>query len=150
MPALMPRMAVALLLTLYLGLAVAENSTRAGGYAIHHNAMTTDTLLPSMARRYGIARSGNRGMINISVIEERRGTTGVSVPARVEVTLRRLIGRKERVPMREIRDRDAIYYIGLFGVVAGERVDFDISVIPEGRQRPLRARLTQEFYPSIQ
>ena len=124
----------------------AENSTKADGYTIHHNAMTTDTLLPKIAKTYGITRSGNRGMINISLIKDKEGTMGVSTPAKVEVVIKRLIGRKDKVEMREIREDNAIYYIGIFSVVNGEKISFDISVTPEGSDKTLKASLTQEFF----
>ena len=61
--------------------ALAENSTTAGGFTIHHNAFTTSTLTPEVAKAYGIQRSKFRGMLNVSVIKEKEGTTGTSVPA---------------------------------------------------------------------
>ena len=125
---------------------LAENSTKADGYTIHHNAMTTTTLSPAIAKTYGITRSGNRGMINISLIKDKQGTMGASTQARVEVVLKRLIGRKDKVEMREIIEDNAIYYIGVFSVVNGEKIPFEISVTPKGSVKTLKATLTQEFY----
>ncbi len=126
--------------------ATAENSTRVPGYTIHHNALTTDILDPKVASNYGIKRSKSRAMINISVIKEIPGTTGKPVPARVRVSARNLIGQERQIPVREIRDGDAVYYIGDFPVAHRERLNFLIEVIPEGERLPYRARMTHEFY----
>ncbi len=126
--------------------ALAENVTRVDGYAIHHNALTTDMLAPEVARAYGIQRSSRRGMINISVIRETPDTTGRSVPARVKVTARTLTGQTREMPLREIREADAIYYIADFPVAHREHLIFDVEVVPEGETRPLKARFEQEFF----
>ena len=65
----MKRLLAAGLLALALPVAaLAENSTLVGGYTIHHNAMTTDTLTPQIAQMYDIQRSANRGMISVTVL----------------------------------------------------------------------------------
>ena len=125
---------------------MAENSTKADGYTIHHNAFSTDTLSATVAKAYGIQRSKNRGMINISVIKDKAGTIGTSTAADVTVGIKRLIGRTDPVELKEIREDNAIYYIGVFGVVHGEKVNFDIAVKPEGSGKTLKASLKQEFY----
>lgn len=124
----------------------AEDSTHAEGYNIHHSTLTTDTLAPDIAKAYGITRSPNRGMVNISLIKEKPGTTGTATPAKVEVSLKRLMGQQEEVEMREIREGNAIYYIGVFGVVNGEKVAFDIKVTPEGATEAFKATTSGEFF----
>ena len=124
----------------------AENSTKVDGYAIHHNAITTDTLLPDIAKAYGIVRSRNRAMINISLIKEKKGTTGTPTAANVKATLKRLTGQQQEIPLKEIKEGDAIYYIGVFGIVHGENVRFNIQVTPQGSQNTYQAKLAQQFF----
>jgi hypothetical protein len=124
----------------------AENSTRAGDYVIHHNAFTSTTLSPKMAQLYGISRSGNRGMINISVVKGELGRLGEPVAAEVEAKLKRLTGQESEIPLREVREDGAIYYIGTFPVVHGEFLRFHLSVRPKGSDRFYPASLTQEFF----
>jgi hypothetical protein len=85
--------------------AAAEDSTRAGEFTIHHTAFGADTLSPEVARSYGIQRSKARGLLNVSVVKEKPGTTGTSAPATVDVDIVNLTGQRSRVPMREIKDR---------------------------------------------
>ena len=77
------RLLTALLFMLVTSVASAENSTKDNGYTIHHNAITTDMLTPEIAREYGLIRSRNRAMLNVSVIKQVPGTTGQPVSARL-------------------------------------------------------------------
>jgi len=124
----------------------ADNSTTVGTYTIHHNAFTTETLTPEVAKAYGIQRSKYRGMLNVSVIKEKPGTTGQSVPARVEVKTVELTGQTNRLPMREIKEQDAVYYIGELAVQNEQKVTFAIEVTPEGSDESISMTMDQQFF----
>lgn len=125
---------------------LAENSTRIPGYTIHHNALTTDSLPPQVANAYQIRRSKNRAMLNVSVIKDIPGTTGQPVGAAVRVVAKNLMGQGRDIPMREIREGTAVYYIGDFLVSNHEQLRFEMEVTPEGERHAHTASLTQEFY----
>jgi len=135
--------AVALLSSLPV---MAEHSTQAGQYTIHHNAFTADTLNPDVARAYGFQRSKYRGLLNVSVIKEQAGTTGTSTPAAVDVDIVNLTGQKSRIPMREIKDKDAVYYMGEFPVYNRQTINFEIQVKPQGEAESHSVKMSQEFY----
>jgi hypothetical protein len=127
--------------------ALAENSTSAGGFTIHHNAFTTSTLTPEVAKAYGIRRSKFRGMLNVSVVKEKEGTTGTSVQAAVDVNMLVLTGQQSaRLPMREIKEQDAVYYVGEFPVQNEEKVSFVIEVTPEGSSEMVKINMEQQFF----
>jgi hypothetical protein len=136
-------LAIGLLAPLSAG---ADNSTAADGYVIHHNAFAADTLDPAVAKRYQIQRSKQRGVLNVSLIKEKAGTTGVPTAARVEVSATNQNGQKMRVPMREVREQDATYYIGEFPVQDQETLDFAIEVTPEGTSKGIKASARQQFF----
>jgi hypothetical protein len=125
---------------------LADNSTRIPGYTIHHNALTTDMLPPQIANAYEIRRSKNRAMLNVSVIKEIPGTTGQPVGASVKVVAKNLMGQGRDIPMREIREGEAVYYIGDFLVANREQLRFELEVTPDGERRAHTASLTQEFH----
>lgn len=125
---------------------LAENSTRVPGYVIHHNAFTTDTLAPEVARSYGLQRSKSRGMLNVSVIKEVPGTTGLPVSAKVQVSASNLTGQTREIPMREIHDGNSYYYIGDFRVADQETLSFTLEVTPQGEAKPFPAQLSQQFF----
>lgn len=126
--------------------AAAENSTRIDGYAIHHNALTTDMLNPQVASSYGILRSHNRALVNISIIREQPGTPGTPVAGVVTLTARNLVGQIRELPLREIREDGAIYYLAEFPVANQERLLFSVSARVAGTAQPLRARFEQTFF----
>jgi hypothetical protein len=138
------------LLSLVAGLglapALAENSTKVPGYTIHHNAITTDQLAPDVARSYGIQRSRNRGLLNVSVIKDVPGTTGTAATATVKATSRNLQGLIRELPMREVRDGTAVYYLGEFPVEHQETLSFTVQVRPQGETTSYTAELSQEFF----
>ena len=51
-----------------------------------------------------------------------------------------------RIPMRELREQDAIYYIGEFPVQDQQTLDFAISVTPEGTAKTIEAHMSQQFF----
>jgi hypothetical protein len=108
--------------------------------------LTTDNLTPEVARAYGLQRSKNRGMLNVSVIREVAGTTGTPVSADVVASATNLAGQHRTIPMREIKDGDAIYYIGEFRIADEETLKFTIEVTPSGESSSHMVRLTQQFF----
>ena len=140
--------AFGLVLLLALPLAVtAENSTHTGGYTIHHNALTTDSLPVQVATAYGIQRSKNRALLNVSVIRDAPGgQLGTPVHAQIRAVARNLYGQLRPIEMREVVEGQAIYYIADFPVAHRELLNFEFEIMPEGGRFPLRAHMRQEFY----
>jgi hypothetical protein len=126
--------------------ASADNSTSLDGFTIHHNAFSADTLTPEVATAYGFQRSKYRGLLNVSVIKEAPGTTGTPVPAQIQADILTLTGQKSPLVMREIREGDAIYYIGEYPVQNAQTIDFAIEVTPQGSDKPVRIRMDQQFF----
>jgi len=124
----------------------AENSKDFGDFVIHYNAMATDMIPPEVARKYRITRSQNRGMINITVLKKVLSSPGQPVHARVDVNALNLAGQGRRISMREIREGNAIYYIGEFGVANEETLNFNVRARPQGSQETVEVRFSQDFY----
>lgn len=127
-------------------LASADNATHTGGYTIHHNAFTTDSLPVQVATAYGIQRSKRRGMLNVTVIRDQPGTMGIPVHAQIRAVAKTLYGQIRPIEMREVVEDTAIYYIADFPVAHREMLNFEFEVLPEGGRYPLRASMRQEFF----
>jgi len=135
------------LIALVLALpAAAENSTLVGGYTIHHNALSTDTLTPEIAQAYHIKRSPNRGMISVSVLENRAEGQPKAVPAEIEAVAANLTGQTRNIEVRQVREGNAIYYIGDFPVTNEETLNFTLTVKPEGVKQAYTAHFSQQFF----
>ena len=135
-----------LLLALVFALpALADNSTRAGDITVHHNAVPTTSLTPDVARQYGITRSANRALVNISV---RQGEPGAdrAVQATVKLVATNLNGQRLDLRAREVREGDAVYYLAEARITGNDTLVFDLEVTPEGATAPIKASFRQEFF----
>lgn len=126
--------------------AKAENSIQFGDVTVHYNAFTSDTLSPEVATRYGFVRSKNRAMLNVTVLRDRPEGMPVPVTAEINATATNLNRQLRTVALREIRDREAIYYIGDVRVADGETLNFSVQVKPEGDSQWHRFSFDQKFY----
>lgn len=116
-----------------------------GDYVVHFNALTTDFLSPAVASSYGITRSRNRALINVSVMKKALGVGTEPQRARVTGRSANLRGQTRTLEFREVRDGPAIYYLAEIGVDDGETLDFTIDAAPEGGE-PLSVRFRQQFF----
>lgn len=114
-----------------------------GDHVAHFSAQSTAQLPPEVARAYGIVRSKNRAMLNVSVLK--KGTT-TAVTANVTVRTVNLAGQLKNVTMRKVQEGDAIYYIGETGISNRETLIFNISITPEGATEASDVSFTREFY----
>ena len=134
------------LLVLAAGIARAENFTDVGDYVIHYNALPTDVIAPSVARSYNITRSKSRGMLNVAVLKKLAGTPGMPIPASVSAYSTNLNAQINEFEMREIREQNAIYYIGEFNVRNQETLTFTITVSPEKSTPPRTITFERQFF----
>jgi len=125
--------------------ALADNSTRSGEFVVHHNAVPTTSLTPDIARQYGITRSANRALVNISV---RQGEPGADRAVRAAVTLvaTNLNGQRLDLRAREVREGEAVYYLAEARITGNDTLVFDLAVTPEGASAPIKASFRQEFF----
>ena len=121
----------------------AATSADIGEHTVHFSAQSTDQLPPEVAKAYGIVRSKNRAMLNVSII---RSSDSTPVPGDVSVNTRNLTQQLKNVTMRRIDEQEAIYYIGVTPVANRETLIFDISVKPEGEESASDVRFKRQFY----
>lgn len=114
-----------------------------GDHTVHFSAQSTDQLPPDIAQAYNIVRSKNRAMLNVSVIDD---ATQSPVHATVTVATVNLAGQLKNVVMREVREQEAIYYIGETPIANRETLTFDISITPEGVAQASNVRFQRQFY----
>lgn len=117
-----------------------------GDYVVHFNAIATNQLSPEIARQYAIVRSDNRAMLNVSILRKEAGTTGVPVAGSVSATAVNLTGQHKDMTMREIREGEAVYYIGELPVANEETLVFSIDVTPMNESSRFSVRYMKQFY----
>jgi hypothetical protein len=141
----MKRLLAALCLCSAAAVAHAEIAQKFGPYEVHYNALTTDELLPDVARAYKIERSKTRGMVTMSVLKQNEVGVLAPVPARLTVYVTNLNQQLANVEMREIKEGTAIYYLGEFRVTPPDTLKFTATVEVAGEPRR-ELVFNQKFY----
>ena len=118
-------------------------STDIGDHVVHYSAQLTDQLPRKSALAYDIVRSKKIAMLSVSVLDK---TTKTAAAATVTVKIVNLTGQLKSVTMREIKEQDAIYYIGELPVANRETLIFDISVMPDGSDESSDVRFKRQFF----
>ncbi len=125
----------------------AQQSQDFGQYVVHYNALNTNLIPPQVAQGYGIQRSSNRALLNVTVLKKVMDTPGTPVDAAVTASGKNLTGQIREIEIREVRDSaGAIYYIGQFPVHNMETFNFTVEVGLEGEEEPLVVKFRQQFY----
>lgn len=126
--------------------ATAAQFQKFGDFVVHYSTINTGFLSAKVAREYGIRRSGNRAMLNVSVQKIGENQQQTAVDAAISVSATNLNGQLRSIPVRAIRDGDAIYYIGEFGISDEEMLDFVVGVQTPDSEEVLTVRFREQFF----
>ena len=141
----MKSIVVALLLCCMAPFAHAEKSATFGDVQVHYNAITTDMLQPEVARAYAIERSKTRGLLTVSVLKKNSMGMPVPVAAKLTAYATNLTQQLATIPLREIREGTAVYYLGEFRVAPPDTLKFTLTVDVPGQARH-EIVFSQSFY----
>ena len=128
-----------------VSLAHAEKSQKFGNVEIHYNALTTDELLPEVARAYKIERSKTRGLLTISVLKKNKMGVSVPVAAKISVFATNLTQQLSQLTMREIKEGTAVYYLAKFRVAPPDTLTFNGVVQVQGDPKR-EIKFSQTFF----
>jgi hypothetical protein len=106
----------------------AEQKVTFGDYELHYIVLNTTEIPADIAKQYDIQRSRKRAFINLSILKTTSDGYGTPVSADVTAVQRTLIGQRADIELREIREGDAIYYIGSFQIINRETLWFDVNL----------------------
>ena len=87
---------------------MAEQKETFGAYEVHYIVIPTTFLKPQMAAKYGITRSENRSLLNVSVLHH-----GTPVEAKLAAHTKNLLSQINQLEFDEVREGPAIYYLAL-------------------------------------
>lgn len=125
------RLSLHLLCCLVLSLLTANSfaaEQKFGDYIVHYNAFASDFLSPEIATHYGITRSRNLAILNISVQQQTPDGKRVAVAANVTAEATNLFQKLTALELRQVNDGDAIYQLAEFKINNGQNIDFQIAV----------------------
>ncbi|ALO42956.1 DUF4426 domain-containing protein [Pseudoalteromonas phenolica] len=125
------RILIAFILTLSSFIASA-NSVQGGQYKelgpwqVHYIAFPSTFIQPGIAKAYGLERSNYKGVINISVLANKKGTPAQK--AKLTGEAKNLLGTKQVLEFKEVVDGDAIYYLAQVDFRNEEIYRFKINI----------------------
>ena len=117
-----------------------------GDHVVHFNALTTDQLVAEVAQQHGIVRSSNRAMLSITILRKEESGLARPVAGEVSVSANNLTGQLKGVSLREVREQEAIYYIGETAVANEETLIFTIDITPDDETNLLSVRYMKQFF----
>lgn len=128
--------------------ATAQQADSFGDYEIHYNAINSDLLSPKTASAYGIQRAPGNILLNVTLMRKQDNGSQTATPARITAGAVNLSGQRRDIAMREIKEQEAIYYIGQLRVRNEENLDFTINVTPKDTAGadPMEVTFRQQFY----
>jgi hypothetical protein len=123
-----------------------ESSKDFGEYVVYFNALNTDQLTPDIARQYGIVRSKSRAMLNVSMHRKLDNGQTEAVTGAVAASAINLNGQLKSMVLREIREEQAVYYIGELAVTDGEVLIYTIDAMPGNDLSRFTVRFKKQFF----
>ncbi len=136
---------LALMLALLPSAARAQGQTVRGPFTIHYSALPSTLITPEVARNSGITRSASRGLLTLAILRDSDGRS-TAVTATINAASINSVGQRQSLRMREVREGEAIYYLGEPRIVDGESLDFEILITPLGASEAIELRFTQAFH----
>ena len=125
-------------------LALVQQHQTFGQYEVHYSTINTNQLMPQIAQAFGIQRAGTQAMLNITVIDTESGDP---VEAEISAIATNLTGQLRQLNLRELREQEAIYYIGQFRIHNEETLRFEIEVQPDGHDgAPFELEFRHQFF----
>jgi uncharacterized protein DUF4426 len=115
-----------------------------GDYIIHYSAISTNQLMPEMAKSYGIERSDKRGFLNIAVQAKSTGESHM-VNAEVSAQVSDLTGHSAPIQIRETSENGDIDYIGEFPLSGSGTYIFTVKVTPPNHAQAYVVKFNQEY-----
>ncbi|KGM54557.1 hypothetical protein N800_01160 [Lysobacter daejeonensis GH1-9] len=122
-----------------------EAVTRIGDVTIRASVVQTSTLPDTVAMQYGIERSDRLALLLVAV---RQGPEAqeTALPATITATATDLRGRRQDIPMRELRTGDLLDYVGTAEIDLPDTMRFELTIVREGGARSTM-QFNREFYP---
>jgi hypothetical protein len=123
-----------------------ESAKDFGDYVVYFNAIVTDQLSPDIAREYGIVRSKSRAMLNVSIHHKLPDGRAEAVTGAVTASATNLNGQFKTMTLREVREEDAIYYIGELAITDGEVLIYTVDATPINDPSRFTVRFKKQFF----
>jgi len=115
-----------------------------GDYEMRYGIVPASELPAGVARTYGIVRSKDRVVVNVSVLRRRADTLPLPIDAEVAGDWRTLIGEPQSLSFRPVLEGNAISYIAELPLANQGPITLELRARPP-QGSMMTARITREF-----
>jgi len=143
----MPAALLAVFITLLAGPVLADFEQSFGKFVVYYNAFNSTVLKQDVAKQYGIVRSGNRGVITLSVHEKKSGDETAAVKADIDGSVKNLSEQLKGLTFKEIVEGINVYYVASFRFTDVEHMTFDVDIQPVGGNVEHHLNFRKKFFP---
>ena len=113
-----------------------------GPWQVHYIAFPSTFIEPKIAKAYDLQRSGYKGIVNISILKN--DTNNTAQQATLTGTAKNLLGTKQTLNFKEVKEGDAIYYLAQVDFSNEETLRFNIEIQQKNQVQTLQFQ--QKFY----
>ncbi|MCH9663340.1 MAG: DUF4426 domain-containing protein [Gammaproteobacteria bacterium] len=132
------------------------------GLELHYNALLSTDIPAQVMKSYGLKRSKNLGLLNLSLVSYAPDPmggpalrNGIKAQA-VSCTSTNLNKQQRELDIQAVKSGEAVYHLALFPIESGDNIDFSCSLtIPEGiaddlspQDRVLSVEFSKGFFTS--
>jgi len=126
------------------GHAAGSETLRSGAIAMHATAVQTDKLPEQIVRRYGAQRDARTVLLVLSLRLGEDADAKALTAQRVEATVTDLLGRKQTLAMREVRDGELVDYVGTAQLTPPDTLRFEVAM--SGEQGRHVMKFNRDFF----
>lgn len=123
-----------------------ETSQTFGSYTVHFSVFNSTFISPEVAQIYGLTRSKNQVLVNISLTQTLDGKTTLGLPVNISGTATNLIQQQRVLNFQTINEGEATYYLAPLRHTNEEVVNFVVQVQAEGESTPFTVRFTRTLH----
>lgn len=115
-----------------------------GDYLVHYSVLNSTFIQPDIAKRYGLKRGTDIGLVNIAV-HKKDGNSSHAVKANITGKTANLIQQQEQLKFQIVEEGSSIYYLASFHFNTQEVLHFTLEIEPE-KASPMTLKFTRSLY----
>lgn len=121
-----------ILILAILALPAWAESFKEGEVEVVVNAIPASELTPEASTNYNVAREAGRGLLTIAV-NRVKGGKATALPAQIYAGALNQDNHLINIPVRELKDRDGVQYLGEFRLNGSRALTFLVNVNVSGK-----------------
>ena len=107
-------------------------------------AVPTTELTAEAAKSYNVERSPNRGLLTVTLVKKSKSGKSETVAGQIYAGAINLHNNLSNIPIREVHDGNAVYYLGEFLLTTPDTLRFLVNASVMGKT--MKNEFSRDFY----